>query len=71
LWYYSDPERELERMYFLAPATYGAAEDAAYDLKIIVSSVENAAERSRSSSYEGQEDASKCLVQENDDYYFH
>ena len=56
LWFYSKPEGELERLYFLAPGVYEAAQDADYDLRIVVTAVENAAERARSNSHDGSQD---------------
>jgi hypothetical protein len=50
LWYFSDSHGQLERCYFLASTAHAAAEDADYDLKIIVSAVENAAERAKTAS---------------------
>ena len=64
LWFYSKPEGGLERLYFLAPSVYEAAQDADYDLRIVVTAVENAAERARSNSHDGSEDDLRVFVEQ-------
>ena len=50
LWYLSDTPSQLERCYFLAPPAHAAAQDAEYDLRILISAVENAAERGKNAA---------------------
>jgi hypothetical protein len=48
LWYMSDTPSQLERMYFLAPIAHAKAEDADYDLRVVVEAIENASQRVKS-----------------------